>query len=127
MEKSDILGMLFILISFLVLMDVFIFFSNSLTFLSAHKPAVLMFILSFGMISFLVFLISDNSFRFNLLFWNSILAAVIGSISFYIFRSQTTISRIFAGLILVYAGIVIIFMNRIVNKRRKTYFIRTTY
>ena len=127
MEKSDILCILFMLFSFLILTDIFIFFRSDLSNLIYHKSTILLFILSFGMISLIVFLISDNSLRFNLLFWNSILAAVIGSISFYVYKGNTAISMIFAGVILVYAGVVIIFMNRIVNKRRRTYFIQTAY
>ncbi|MEK6856039.1 MAG: hypothetical protein AABX66_02670 [Nanoarchaeota archaeon] len=120
MEKSSSLCILFLLFSILIITDLFILFQNIYVTIHLNGFIVLFFFGLFGLISLLIFMINKNVIKFLLLFWNSIFAALIGASSFFVFSKSLILAKAFAGIMLIYSVIVLIFMNRIANLKRHT-------
>lgn len=125
MEKSNILCFLFILISLLLITNLLIFFRELPQKSHFSRQAVMAFTGLFSLISLVVSLIYERALRFLLLFWNSILAAIIGASSLYVFLNSLPIAKVFALMMLAYSIIVMLFMNKIANIRRKKHFSQT--
>jgi len=120
MERKDIIGLLFFLMSLLLLLDTFLFMQKSLSILLANKFMFILFIGIFILISVLVVVSYEGSIRFIYLFWNTLFAGIIGSTSFKtLIDNASVILKMFSVFLLVYSGVVIFSMSQIAKHSRR--------
>lgn len=114
MERKDIIGLFFLLMSLLIVIDILILFPKIFLIFSENGE-VFIFLLAFLVLMSLIVIAGYYaSSRFIYLFWNSVFAAIIGASSFQVFIDSDALHiKIISILLIIYSLIVMFSMSQV--------------